>query len=121
MGTGRWIEETCDAYSLGEVARKENIRLKFRVIPGMLVCFLLVLATGAFGAIADPASTTDVAHAVTIHFTLAVTLLAVNSLVSWIQYRCIARNGDIVDEIVAEVRRIRQERGMEPAPQPTAQ
>lgn len=113
MGTGRWIEETSSAYSLGDAARRENLRLKFRVIPGMVVCFLLVLATGSFGAIADPASTMNLSGASTIHFTLAVTLLVANVLVSWLQYRCIVRNGLVVNEIVAEVHRIRREKGLD--------
>ena len=117
MGTGRWIEETCGAYSLGEEARRENIRLKFRVIPGMVICFLLVLATGSFGAVADPASTMNLNHGPTIHFLLAVTLLMVNILISWMQYRCIVRNGHVVNEIIAEVHRIRQEKGLD-APEP---
>lgn len=113
MGTGRWIEETCGAYRLGDEARRQNVRLKFQVIPGILVCFLLVLVTGAFGATADPAAATNMAGAATIHFTLACTLLAVNSGVSWLQYRCIARNGRMVNEIVDEVRRIRREQGLD--------
>ncbi|MFV0446478.1 MAG: hypothetical protein ACK5Q5_23135 [Planctomycetaceae bacterium] len=113
MGTGRWIEETCEAYSLGDEARRANIQLKFQAIPGMVVCFLLVLATGAFGASADPASTTSISRADLIHFTLAVTLLTTNAIVNWWQYRCIARNGQIVNEIVDEVRRIRREKGLD--------
>jgi hypothetical protein len=113
MGTGRWIEETCGAYSLGEAARRENIRLKFRVIPGIVVCFLLVLATGSLGAIADPAASMNLAGAATIHFTLAVTLLVTNVLVSWLQCGCIARNGRVVNEIVDEIRRIRREKGLD--------
>ena len=36
MGTGRWIEETCTAYKLGEEGRTANVRLKYRIIPGMV-------------------------------------------------------------------------------------
>lgn len=113
MGTGRWIEETCGAYQLGDGARRENIRLKFQVIPGMVICFLMVIATGAFGAIADPASKSQLDSASTIHFTLAVTLLMVNSLVSWVEARCITHNGRVVSEIVDAVRHIRRERGLD--------
>lgn len=113
MGTGRWIEETCQAYSLGGEAHRANIRLKFQAIPGMVVCFVLVLVTGAFGAIADPASTTDVANAATIHFLLAVTLLTTNVGVNFWQHRCIVHNGRIVNEIVQAVRRIRREKGLD--------
>jgi len=112
MGTGRWIEETCAAYSLGPAAREENIRLKYRALPGMVLCILLVLATGAFGAVSDPAANFRLAAAPMIHFTLASITLAGNILASWAEYVCIARNGRIVQEIVTEVARIRKERGL---------
>lgn len=113
MGTGRWIEETSSAYSLGEEGRKFNIRLKYRVIPGIIGCFLLLLATGCFGAIADPASPTSFSGDKTIHFALAVTSLVVNLLVSGIEYWSISQNGRLVNAIVGEVRRIRTEKGLE--------
>lgn len=113
MGTGRWIEETSAAYRLGEEARRRNIGLKFQVIPGMLACFVLLLATGAFGAVADPAAAMKFTGAATVHFSLACALLAGNLLVSWLEYRCIAGNGRVVNEIVAEVRRIRQAKGLD--------
>lgn len=120
MGTGRWIEETCQAYQLGEAAREENVRLKFRAIPGMVLCFGLVIATGALGAVADPASRTSLAGAATIHFILAVALLLTNIVVSWVELRCIARNGRIVNEIVDEVRRIRRAKGLDAVPSQVA-
>ncbi len=112
MGTGRWIEETCEAYSLGPAARQENIRLKYRALPGMVLCVLLLLATGAFGAISDPRANFQLGSAPTIHFTLATITLIGNVLASWVEYACIARNGRIVKEVLAEVMRIRQERGL---------
>jgi hypothetical protein len=112
MGTGRWIEETCEAYALGPAARQENIRLKYRALPGMVACVLLLLATGAFGAISDPAANFQLASARTIHFTLATITLLGNILASWLEYVGIARNGRIIQVVVAEVTRIRQERGL---------
>lgn len=116
MGTGRWIEETSLAYRLGDEGHAANVRLKYRVIPGAVLCFALLLATGSFGAIADPASHVDVPYSATIHFTLAVTTLAVNLLVSWVEWSNIARNGRLVEAIVEEVRRIRREKGLDPSP-----
>jgi hypothetical protein len=112
MGTGRWIEETCDAYSLGPTARQENIRLKYRAVPGMVGCVLLVVATGALGAMSDPAANIQWGPAPKVHLALAIVTLSANVLVSWTEYTAIARNGRIVDEVTAEVRRIRHERGL---------
>ncbi len=113
MGTGRWIEETSAAYRLGEEARRRNIRLKYRVIPGIILCFALVVITGSLGAVADPASRGTLTAASAIHFGLAVALLLTNFIVSWIEYQSIARNGSLVNEVVEEVRRIRRERGLD--------
>lgn len=113
MGTGRWIEETCEAYKLGGTARKENIRGKYRIIPGMIACILMIVVTGAFGAIADPGSNSDLPNAATIHFVLAVTTLLLNALVSYGEFQQIGRNGRVVAGIVTEVRRIRRERGLD--------
>jgi hypothetical protein len=112
MGTGRWIEETCEAYKLGEAARKQNIRLKYRVIPGMVLCITLVVLTGALGAMADPAASMRIAHGATIHLASAVVTVLANLLVSWVEYDAIARNGALVEQVVADVNRIRADRGL---------
>jgi hypothetical protein len=82
MGTGRWIEETTEAYRFSPAARDENIKLKYRVIPGMVACLGLLIVTGAFGAIADPASNSQMPSAATIHFLLAVASVFANILIS---------------------------------------
>ncbi len=119
MGTGRWIEETSAAYKLDPAIRAHNIRLKYRVIPGMVICVALILATGAFGAIADPASDYELSNAVTFHFLLAVTTLSVNVLVSWLEWSLIGINGRLVDSVMESVRAVRRERGLD-QPEPTA-
>lgn len=109
MGTGRWIEETSDAYKLGPEARRENIRLKYRTLPGMTLCVLLIIGTGALGAIADPASQAQLPGAATIHFALACVTLLTNMLVSWVEQRAIGRNGRLVDEVLSAAQRISNE------------
>lgn len=113
MGTGRWIEETCEAYRLGEAARQQNIRLKYRVIPGMVFCILLLIATGALGAMSDPGASRGKALPSVIHFTAACLTLGANLFVSFLQLSTISRNGTLVDAIVTEVREIRRSRGLD--------
>lgn len=115
MGTGRWIQETCEAYRFTGDARKMNIRFKYRVIPGMLFCFLLVIVTGAFGAIADPGSNMQLASGASIHFGLAITTVIVNILVNVVQYQAITANSQLVTQVYEEVRQVRRERGLDPA------
>lgn len=112
MGTGRWLEETCEAYRLGDAARAENIRLKYRAIPGMILCIGLVIATGALGAVADPAANMQLSYASSLHLAAAVITVAANLLISWIEFDAIARNGALVEQIVAEVNRIRADHGL---------
>lgn len=114
MGTGRWLEETSEAYALGSEPRTANIRLKYQVIPGMVACITLVVVTGAFGALADPAANMHVPSAARIHFALALATLLTNLLTSWLEHRMIARNGKLVDAVVARVQQIRRERGLDP-------
>jgi hypothetical protein len=113
MGTGRWLEDTQAAYKLDERFRKQNIRLKYRAIPGMIVCMLLIILTGAFGASADPLPTAQSSMTSTIHFTLAMTTVFLNLFVSVLEYQAIAGNGRLVAEVVGEVKRIRKERGLD--------
>ena len=55
MGTGRWIEETGNSYPLPAGLREDCRRLKYRVIPSMAACLVLLILAGATGAASDPA------------------------------------------------------------------
>jgi hypothetical protein len=112
MGTGRWLEDTSTAYRLDEQFRRQNIRLKYRAIPGMVVCMLLVILTGAFGAATDPLPAAGSSVTSTIHFMLAMTTVSLNLVVSLLEYQAIRQNGQLVASVVAEVKRIRSERGL---------
>jgi len=120
MGTGRWIEETSDAYRLGSEARNLNIRLKYRALPGMVGCILLVMVTGAFGAIADPASNTSLDGASTIHFTLAALTILANLGTSWLEYSAIEENGRLVNEVLSAARQIRRDKGLDSPAEPSS-
>jgi hypothetical protein len=111
MGTGRWIEETGRAYALDERFRAQNIRYKYRVIPGMVTCMTLVILTGAFGAQLDPAAAPSAWS--TLHFLLALATVGLNLAVSVAEYFAIRDNGLLVASVVAEVKRIRKEQGLD--------
>ena len=117
MGTGRWMEETGQAYRLDPRWRAENQSLKYRMIPAMIGCVVLLIVAAAFGAAADRASPVEFRgwaglSADEVHFFLATLALCINALVHVWQFVLIDRNGELVEEIVREVRRIRQERGL---------
>lgn len=117
MGTGRWLEETTTAYKLKWDWYQESKTMKYRTILLMLVCFLLLIATGAFGAAADPASAVGFRgfwglSGGAIHMTVALVTWGVNLLVNVYQFQVLTRNGEIVNDVMAEVRRIRMENGL---------
>lgn len=117
MGTGRWLEETTTAYRLSWDFFKESKTLKYRTILLMMVCFLLLITTGAFGAAADPASAVGFRgfwgfSGGQVHMTIALLTWGVNLGVNVYQFGALSRNGEIVNNVMTEVRRIRLEHGL---------
>jgi hypothetical protein len=117
MGTGRWIEESSSVYRLDANFYARSKSIKYRTIPLMVVCFLLLLITGGLGASADPASPVQSKGwfgipANTVHLIVAILTIATNFLVNWLEFRAIEQNGEIVDSVLAEVKRIRLEKGL---------
>lgn len=117
MGTGRWIEETASAYQLPATFFERNQSIKYRTIPAMVGAFVLLLFTGALGAAADPGATIQfqgwfgIAPS-TLHLTAAILTIVANVGVNYLEFLALERNGDVVEQVLAEVRRIRLERGL---------
>ncbi len=117
MGTGRWVEDVSKAYQLEDYWRRESQRLKYRVLPAMSGCFLLLLVTVGFGAAADPGSGMKFEgfgglSAGTCHLLIALTTLFCNFFANVREFQSIDRNGQLVNEVVATVREIRIARGL---------
>lgn len=117
MGTGRWLEETSNAYRLEPAFYDESKRLKYRTIAALVGAFLMLLLTGAFGAAADPGSPAQFQgwfgfSAAMIHFTFALVTLTINAAVNYLEFAALYRNGEIIETAMKEVRRIRMEKGL---------
>jgi hypothetical protein len=117
MGTGRWLEETSQAYRLPADFYNEAKATKYRLLPAMMGCFALLLTTGALGAAVDPASPVQFdgglgLSAAAWHRGSAMVTLAANLAVNYWEYLALFRNGEIVQAVLAEVRRIRLEKGL---------
>ena len=117
MGTGRWMEDVSKTYQLDDHWQTEGHKLKYRVIPWMWVCILLLLTTIGFGAAADPAARLGFSDWMgmsvsTLHMLIATTTVTCNILVNVREFHAIERNGQLVNEIVAKVREIRIARGL---------
>ncbi len=117
MGTGRWIEETSTAYRLGRELYERSKSIKYQTIPAMVGCFALLILTGALGAAADPAAPMHWrgwlgVSAATIHLTAALVTVFANLGVNYLEFRALERNSEIIDEVLAQVKRIRLEKGL---------
>jgi hypothetical protein len=108
LGTGRWVKEVGIAYQLpDERWPRETRELKRTVFPPALYAMLITIATVAAGA----GSQLQVWHW-SIHFTLALLTLAINVWAFRVEFRTVGRNAAIIEEVMAEVERIRAERGL---------
>ena len=50
MGTGRWLEETSRAYKLPEDFFASSQKIKYRILPGVTACILMLVLTGALAS-----------------------------------------------------------------------
>lgn len=117
MGTGRWLEETINAYRLPGDAKQTSRNLKWRTFPAMMASLLLLILTGAFGGAADPASAVNFQgwgdfSAAHVHLLIAAITLAFNIAANVWEFVALSRNGQLVSGVMDEVRRIRTERGL---------
>ena len=117
MGTGRWLEETCNAYRLGGGWQAESKGMKFRMYPALTLCLVLLITTGGYGAAADPASAMGFQGygpftARQVHLGIAFATIVINTVVSVFEFLALRRNGKIVDDVLGRVRQIRLDRGL---------
>lgn len=118
IGTSRWCKEVVSIYPIDEVLAARSARLKRRAFPFALFSMLVVVGVVALGGAADPAASLELPPlgGVTwaqLHLFGSLIGLA---LVGWsflIERQYVESNGEIVDRIVEDVRRIRAERGLD--------
>jgi len=117
MGTGRWLEETSSAYQLPSTFHGENRKLKYRLLIKITGSLLLLILTGAMGAAADPASPVSFESSLGLtdawtHLIVGSVAILANVLTGMAEFSSIERNGEIIEEVLGEVRRIRTEKGL---------
>jgi hypothetical protein len=113
IGTTRWCREVAETYHLNPDYIQRSNALKRQTFPMALGAIMIILAIVALGGASDPsAGLTDSAKWVLAHYTTA--LVGVG-LIGWsflTQARNIAENSRLINEIVADVQRIRLEHGL---------
>jgi amino acid transporter len=108
LGTGRWVKEVGLAYRLpDENLPKLTRELKRGTFPPALFAMLIAIATVAAGAGAQLQEWPWHIHAVLAFLTLFINLWAFR-----VEWRNLTTNAKVMQEVMAEVDRIRTERGL---------
>jgi hypothetical protein len=114
IGTSRWCKEVAETYQLDAEFVRRSATLKRRNFPWSMLSILVIIGVAALGAAADPMSgRPGTQHWVNIHLIGALAGLAFTVLSFYFQAQYIAAHHGVINDIVAQVRRIRTERGLE--------
>jgi hypothetical protein len=122
VGTSRWCKEVAESYRLDPALADESQRLKRRTFPWAVAGMLTIVLLVALGALSDPSVFSDpdnnpARHLTwrTYHFLAAILGTGFLGLAFFIQQQNVAANYRVIERILAEVRRIRAERGLDDA------
>ena len=116
IGPSRWCKEVVETYSLDYGPVRESNRLKRRAFATSLLGMLTIVGVIALGAANDPATgrpDTQAWNAFHLAASIAGSCFIAWTYVAGWQY--IRANQAIIQQIVADVARIRREKGLEPA------
>jgi uncharacterized membrane protein len=112
IGTSRWCKEVCETYKIAGKLAEQSTRLKRSTFPWALVGIVSVIAIVALGAAADPsgANWNRSAQFVMPHYLVAMLGIVLIGTAFWMQISRIAENYVVIEQILAEVERIRAAR-----------
>lgn len=114
IGTNRWCKEVAETYGLDGEWIRRSTALKRRTFPWALASMLAVLGIIALGGAADPATGRAASESWAIWHLLGAlsgfALIAGSFVAQWLN---IGANHELIEQVLAEVRAIRQERGLE--------
>jgi len=114
VGTSRWCKEVTETYGLDRKWAVRSAVLKRKTFPWAVLGMLIVVGVGALGAASDPGTgRANTAAMAPKHYLGALVGLAV---VAWTYYRVwlnVVANQQVIEQIVAQVGKIRQQRGLD--------
>lgn len=118
VGTSKWCKEVGETYSLSEALQNKSTLIKRRTFPWAVASMLSIVVLVLLGGLSDPsiplnqAQPGQSANMVQWHFLMAMLTLAFVAFSFFIQALRITENSQAIGAILAEVRRIRVERGL---------
>ena len=116
IGTSRWCKEVVETYRLDPEPVLTSNRLKRRAFAAALAGMLTIVGVIALGAAADPATGRPNTAAWTDYHLVGA--ISGTLLIAWtyfLAWQAVRHNHAIIADIIAEVARVRRERGLDVA------
>jgi hypothetical protein len=114
IGTGRWCREVVEAYGLDQAFVARSAKLKRGAFPFALAGMLAVVTIVALGGAADPAAGRKGSRDwVTWHLVGGIGLAGAIAACFQAQLPAIRGQHGLIDDVMDEVRRVRQARGLD--------
>jgi len=114
VGTSRWCKEVCETYGFRPELVEYSARLKRNAFRWAVAGILAVITIVLLGAAADPsgANWQLSASLVMPHYAAAMLGIVIVIAAFWVQISRIAENYAVIEQVVAEVQRIRAEHSL---------
>jgi hypothetical protein len=114
IGTSRWCKEVSETYGLDLSYIRRSTLLKRRTFPWAVMGMLTAVAVVALGGAADPATgRAGTEDWVTPHLLGACCGLMLIAWAFFVEWQNIHANYQVIEDVLAQVKRIRTERGLE--------
>lgn len=112
VGTSRWCKEVSDTFGLGFDYIQRSAQLKRQSFAWSLLGIFTILAVLALGAAADVhgANRERASAFVMPHYVAALAGMVVIAFAFWMQGQKMLANGELINEIMQQVQRVREER-----------
>lgn len=118
VGTSRWVKEVSETYHLDRKFIAESNRIKRRTFPWATINMLAIVGVIALGGACDPSTGQPNTEAwVSWHLVAAFAVLGFLAWTSTIEWNNISANQQVIQDVLEDVQRIRDERGLDNQPQ----